>query len=59
MGEAGAYVEGIEVARHLMEHARRVGLPTPISSTFVAVIEGSMSSEDAIEALMERSVGKE
>ena len=59
VGEAGAYVEGIEVARHLMEHARRVGLPTPISSTFVAVIEGSMSSEDAIEALMERSVGKE
>jgi glycerol-3-phosphate dehydrogenase (NAD(P)+) len=59
VGEAGAYVEGIEVARHLMEHARRVGLPTPISSTFVAVTEGSMSSEDAIEALMERRVGKE
>lgn len=59
VGEAGAYVEGIEVARHLMEHAHRVGLPTPISSTFVAVTEGSMSSEDAIEALMERSVGKE
>lgn len=59
VGEAGAYVEGIEVARHLMEHARRVGLPTPISSTFVAVTEGNMSSEDAIEALMERRVGKE
>lgn len=59
VGEAGAYVEGIAVARHLMEHARRLGLPTPISSTFVAVTEGGMSSDDAIEALMERRVGKE
>jgi glycerol-3-phosphate dehydrogenase (NAD(P)+) len=59
VGEAGAYVEGIEVARHLMEHARRLGLPTPISSTFVAVTEGRMSSDNAIEALMERHVGKE
>jgi len=59
VGEAGAYVEGIEVARHLMEHARRLGLETPISSTFVAVTEGGMSSEDAIEALMDRHVGKE
>ena len=59
VGEAGAYVEGIEVARHLMEHARRLGLPTPISSTFVAVSEGRMNSDDAIQALMERRVGKE
>ena len=59
VGEAGAYVEGIEVARHLIEHARRLGLQTPISSTFVAVSEGRMSSDDAIHALMERRVGKE
>lgn len=59
IGEAGAYIEGIEVARHLMEHAQRLGLQTPISSTFVAVSEGRMSSEDAIQALMERRVGKE
>lgn len=59
IGEAGAYVEGIEVAGHLMEHARRLGLETPISSTFVAVSEGRMSPEDAIQALMERRVGKE
>jgi glycerol-3-phosphate dehydrogenase (NAD(P)+) len=57
--EAGAYVEGIEVARHLMEHARRLGLETPISSTFVAVSQGRMSSDGAIEALMGRRVGKE
>jgi glycerol-3-phosphate dehydrogenase (NAD(P)+) len=57
--EVGAYVEGIEVAYHLMEHARRSGLETPISSAFVAVSEGRMSPDDAIHALMERRVGKE
>jgi len=59
VGEAGAYIEGIEVAAHMMEHARRLGLETPISSTFVALSEGRMSSNDAIQALMERRVGKE
>jgi len=59
IGEAGAYVEAIEVAGHLMEHARRLGLETPISSTFVALSEGRISREDAIDALMERRVGME
>ena len=57
--EAGAHVEGVEVARHMMEHARRLGLETPISSTFVALSEGRMSPDDAIEGLMARRVGKE
>lgn len=59
IGELGAYVEGFEVATHLLEHAHRLGLETPISSTFVAVSEGRMSPDDAIQALMERRVGKE
>lgn len=59
IGELGAYVEGFEVATHLLEHAERNGLETPISSTFVAVSEGRMSPDDAIEALMVRRVGKE
>jgi glycerol-3-phosphate dehydrogenase (NAD(P)+) len=59
IGEVGAYVEGFEVATHLLEHARRHDLETPISSTFVAVSEGRMSSNDAIAALMERRVGRE
>jgi glycerol-3-phosphate dehydrogenase (NAD(P)+) len=57
--ELGAYVEGIEVARHMIEHARRLRLQTPISSTFMALVEGRMSPEDAIQALMERRVGHE
>jgi glycerol-3-phosphate dehydrogenase (NAD(P)+) len=59
IGEVGAYVEGFEVAKHLLEHARRNDLETPISSTFVAVSEGLMSPNDAIQALMERRVGTE
>ena len=59
VGEAGAYVEGIDVAGHLIEHARRLGLETPISSTFAAVTEGRLSQDDAIQALMERRIGKE
>ncbi len=59
IGEAGAYVEGVEVARHMMEHARRLGLETPISSTFVALSDGRISPDGAIEALMARRVGKE
>jgi glycerol-3-phosphate dehydrogenase (NAD(P)+) len=59
IGEVGAYVEGFEVAEHMIEHARRHGLETPISSTFVAVSEGRMSPNDAIQALMERRVGRE
>jgi glycerol-3-phosphate dehydrogenase (NAD(P)+) len=58
-GKVGAYVEGIDVARHMMEHARRLGLDTPISSTFVALSEGRINPDDAIQALMERHVGKE
>ena len=59
VGEAGAYIEGIEVARHMMEYAHRLGLETPIMSTFSALSEGRISSDGAMQALMHRRVGKE
>lgn len=59
VGEAGAYIEGIDVAARMMEYARRLGLDMPISTTFVTLSEGRISAEDAIQALMERRVGKE
>lgn len=59
IGELGTYVEGFEVANHMIEHARRHGLDTPISSTFVEVSEGRLTPDDAIQALMERRVGHE
>jgi len=57
--EAGAHVEGIEVAQHLLEHANRLGLETPISSVFGEVSNGRMTPDAAIHALMERRVGHE
>ncbi len=59
VAQAGQYVEGIEVARHLMEHARRLGLETPISAVFVEVSNGRIGPDDAIRALMGRRVSKE
>lgn len=57
--EAGAYVEGFEVAQHMIEHAHKLGIETPISSTFVAVSNGEITADQAIRALMERRVGRE
>ncbi|MGB5811695.1 MAG: NAD(P)-binding domain-containing protein [Polyangiales bacterium] len=57
--EAGAYVEGFEVAQHMIEHAHKLGIETPISSTFVAVSNGALTADQAIRALMERRVGRE
>lgn len=59
LAEAGTYIEGVEVARHLIEHANRLGLDTPISSVFAEVSSGRMKRDDALRALMERRVGTE
>lgn len=59
LAEAGAYIEGVEVARHLIEHAHRLGLDTPISSVFAEVSSGRMNRDDALRTLMERRVGRE
>ena len=59
IAEGGAYVEGVEVAQHLMEHANRLGLETPISSVFVEVSNGRMTPDAAIRALMERQAHEE
>jgi glycerol-3-phosphate dehydrogenase (NAD(P)+) len=59
VAEAGAYVEGIEVAQHLLEYANRHGLETPISSAFVEISMGRMTPDQAIRALMERRVHQE
>jgi len=41
-GKVGNYVEGIDVARHMMEHARRLGLETPPDFVDIrCVIRGS------------------
>ena len=57
--QAGSYFEGFEVAQHMIAHAHRHGIETPISTAFVAVSNGHMTPEEAIVALMQRRVGPE
>ena len=59
VAEAGAYVEGIEVAQHMIEQAHRLGLETPISSVFVEISSRRMTPDDAMNALMGRRMGRE
>ncbi len=59
VAEAGAYVEGIEVAEHMIEQAHRLGLETPISSVFVEISSRRMTPDDAMNALMGRRMGRE
>ncbi|MFA0811513.1 NAD(P)-binding domain-containing protein [Microbulbifer epialgicus] len=54
--EVGANVEGIQVARNLIAHAQALGVATSI---FVSVLDGEMTAEDALDALMNRPVGME
>lgn len=57
--QAGGYFEGFEVAQHMIEHAHRVGIETPISNAFVEVSKGRMTPDEAIVTLMQRRVGSE
>ena len=59
LSELGTYVEGFEAAKLMIEQAQRLGLETPISSTFVDVSEGHLTPEDATRVLMERRIGTE
>lgn len=58
VANTGAHVEGIEMARRLIEHAERVGAEVPISRAFVQVVDGKLSQQDAAAALMARRMGK-
>jgi glycerol-3-phosphate dehydrogenase (NAD(P)+) len=52
IGEVGAYVEGVQVARHLITQAERLGLKTPIFTFFVSVLDGHMEAKEAVRTLM-------
>ncbi len=58
VANAGAHVEGIQMARRLIGHAERVGAEVPISRAFVQVVDGKLSQQDAAAALMARRMGK-
>jgi glycerol-3-phosphate dehydrogenase (NAD(P)+) len=52
--EAGAHIEGLSIARRVAHFADRVGVQAPISAAMARVIEGELSVEGALEALMSR-----
>lgn len=52
--EAGAYIEGLTIARRVARYADRVGVEAPISAVIAQVIEGELSVEGALEVLMSR-----
>lgn len=55
---AGAHIEGVQIARRLSAHAKRLRLEAPITDTLLAVIEG-MPAAQAMRALMARDAGTE
>jgi glycerol-3-phosphate dehydrogenase (NAD(P)+) len=55
----GSNVEGIEVARRVVDFAQARGVDTPIASVVVAVLAGRMKRDEAVAQLMSRRVDRE
>lgn len=53
---AGAHIEGVTIGRRVMSFAKRRSLDVPIASTVAAVLDGTLSAEEAVHALMTRQV---
>lgn len=56
---AGAHIEGVSIARRLVDFATRSRLQAPMTEAVARVIAGELSPSDAIEVLMARRVGHE
>ncbi|MCB9598573.1 MAG: NAD(P)-binding domain-containing protein [Sandaracinaceae bacterium] len=52
--EAGAYIEGVTIARRVAAYAERVGIEAPIAAVTARALDGEMSIEDGLRYLMER-----
>lgn len=52
--EAGAYIEGVTIARRVASYAERVGVHAPIAAVIADVLEGRLTPEGALERLMSR-----
>ncbi|MCC6873646.1 MAG: NAD(P)-binding domain-containing protein [Sandaracinaceae bacterium] len=52
--EAGAYIEGVTIARRVAAYAEGVGIDAPIASVLADMIAGKLSEEGAITTLMSR-----
>lgn len=52
--EAGAYIEGLTIARRVANYAVRVGVEAPIATVIADVLDGSLTPERALDILMTR-----
>lgn len=52
--EAGAYIEGLSIARRVADFAERTGVSAPIATATAEVLEGHVSIDRALHHLMER-----
>lgn len=56
---AGAYIEGVTIARRIAQHGARRGIETPIAEALADAIDGKLSPSGVIEKLMSRKVKRE
>ncbi|MEZ4338988.1 MAG: hypothetical protein R3B82_20415 [Sandaracinaceae bacterium] len=52
--EAGAYIEGVSIARRVAAYAERVGISAPIAAVTARALAGEISIEQGLRHLMER-----
>lgn len=52
--EAGAYIEGVTIARRVAIHATRLGVRAPISTVIADVLDGTLTTEQGFQSLMSR-----
>ncbi|HRI07334.1 MAG TPA: hypothetical protein PKW35_05930, partial [Nannocystaceae bacterium] len=57
--DAGAFIEGMAVARRVASHIERAGLVAPLLHLTADVLEGRLRSEAMVASLMARQVGDE
>ncbi len=57
--EAGAHVEGVQIAHRVSARARSLGVEMPISDAIAALVDGTIEAPRALETLMQRRVRRE
>jgi glycerol-3-phosphate dehydrogenase (NAD(P)+) len=52
--EAGAYIEGVTIARRVASYAAKVGVEAPIAKVIADVLEGALTPQQGLASLMSR-----
>ncbi|MEM7604274.1 MAG: NAD(P)-binding domain-containing protein [Myxococcota bacterium] len=58
-GKAGAHIEGVAIASHIVAFAKRAGLDAPMAEAISGVLRGTITPRGAIDLLMSRRAGTE